>query len=53
MAASPEACECLDKWQFVRAAVLQKDQDGKTLVSKFCRRQKPEQLVANEVILNH
>ena len=49
MATSSETCECIDKWQYLRAAIIEKDQSGKTLVSKFCRQKKPEQLVANEV----
>ena len=46
--ATTENCECLDKWQYLCAASIQKS-NGKTLVQRFSKLQKPEQLVANEV----
>ena len=46
--AAPENCECLDKWQYLCAAAFQKH-DGLSLVAKFKKRKKSEELVANEV----
>ena len=49
--ASPETCECLDKWQYLCAAAFQKH-DGLSLVAKYRKRKKSEELVANEVTSN-
>ena len=49
--AAPETCECMDKWQYLCAAAFQK-RDGLSLVAKFRKRKKSEELVANEVSSN-
>ena len=48
MADPQENCECLDKWQYLCAVVLQK-RDGQSLQSKFSKLKNSEEVVANEV----
>ena len=49
--ADPENCDCLDKWQYLCAAAFQK-RDGLSLIAKYRKRKKSEELVANEVTSN-